>query len=173
MKTLISNTKAPSRWIGIDLKKRRHILAPFILQCGRWIGGADRMGSRGVEWPFIKIQSRLLLSLVPPHPTRTPIHPNIQARREIKYSFGSCEVKKTNENSRTLFSIFSCKVYDGCNSYNQGWAPRPAPRKLAKPAGQGAAKFIWIPWKLDRSQFQFDSYVSKKCLQCIASTNVY
>ena len=118
MKTLISNTKAQSRWIGIDLKKRRHILAPFILQCGRWIGGADRMGSRGVEWPFIKIQSRLLLSLVPPHPTRTPIHPNIQARREIKYSFGSCEVKKTNENSRTLFSIFSCKVYDGCNSYN-------------------------------------------------------
>ena len=94
------------------------------------------MGSRGVEWPFIKIQSRLLLSLVPPHPTRTSIHPNIQARREIKYSFGSCEVKKTNENSRTLFSIFSCKVYDGCNSYNQGWAPRPAPRKKGCPAPQ-------------------------------------
>ena len=71
----------------------------------------------------------------------------------------------------------------------QGWAPRPAkkglprpamphkkaslaPRKLAKPAGRGGAKFIWIPWKLDRSQFQFDSYVSKKSLQCIASTNV-
>ena len=50
--------------------------------------------------------------------------------------------------------------------------PRPAPRKLAKPAGRGGAKFIWIPWKLDRSQFQFDSYVSKKSLQCIASTNV-
>ena len=28
--------------------------------------------------------------------------------------------------------------------------PRPAPRKLAKPAGRGGAKFIWIPWKLDR-----------------------
>ena len=25
--------------------------------------------------------------------------------------------------------------------------PRPAPRKLANPAGRGGAKLIWIPWK--------------------------
>ena len=50
----------------------------------------------------------------------------------------------------------------------------PRPAKIGKTcgAGRGGAKFIWIPWKLDRSQFQFDSYVSKKSLQCIASTNV-
>ena len=71
----------------------------------------------------------------PHHPTRTSIHPNIQARREFKYSLGGWEVKKTNENSRTLFSIFNCKVYDRCNSYNIAACQDVRSNHILAPAG--------------------------------------